>query len=141
MREISAAADAYLHDHLWGVLTTIRSSGAPQVSMVAYAWNGNDLVISCRSSAAKFVNASQRPHVAFSVADDVDCATVVGQAVVHRTGRERDALTARVRDRLADGAPWAAEILDREIASGLDAATRVTITVIPESVRLVQPQG
>ncbi len=141
MNDLSPAADAFLRDHLWGVLSTIRSSGAPQVSMVAYDWNGDDLVISCRGSAAKAVNASRRPAVAFSVSEGVDCATVTGRAVVHQTGPERDALTERVRARLAAGAPWAAEILDREIETGLDAAGRVTITVTPERVRLVQPLG
>ena len=130
-----------IRDSLWGVLTTIRSSGAPQVSMVAYDWNGTDVVISCRSSAAKFVNASKRDQVAFSVADDVDCATVTGRAVVHSTGTARDQLTDRVRQRLLDGAPWAAEILDKEIATGLDEAKRGIITVVPDKVRLVQPLG
>lgn len=109
--------------------------------MVAYDWNGTDLAISCRSSAAKFVNASKRDQVAFSVADDVDCATIAGRAVVHHTGAERDALTERVRQRLVTGAPWAAEILDREIAAGLDESKRVVITVKPDKVRLVQPLG
>ena len=139
--KIDDAADQFLRSHLWGVLVTIRDSGRPQQSMVAYDWNGTDLVISCRSTAAKFVNASKRTAVAFSVSDDVDCLTIDGVAECHDTGSGRDQATERVRQRLLDGAEWGAAILDQDIATGLDAVNRVTITIIPESIRLVQPLG
>jgi len=139
--QISSIADEFLRERLWGTLVTIRASGAPQVSMVAYDWNGSDLVISCRGAAAKFVNAARREDVAFTVADDVDCCTVTGRAVCHATGPERDEATERVRQRLLDGAEWGAAMLDQDIAAGLDTVDRVTITVIPEQVRLVQPLG
>jgi len=93
------------------------------------------------SKVRERVGASARDQVAFSVSDDVDCATVAGRAIVHRTGAVRDQLTSRVRDRLLDGAPWAAEMLDREIEAGLDKSQRVIITVLPDQVRLVQPLG
>ena len=109
--------------------------------MVAYDWDGTDLVISCRGSAAKFVNAARREQVVFTVSDDVDCCTVAGRAVCHRTGPERDAGTERVRQRLLDGAEWGAAMLDRDIEAGLDTVDRVTITVVPDQVRLVQPLG
>lgn len=137
----SPEADAFLRERIWGLLATTRSSGAPQVSMVAYAWNGSDLVISCRGSAAKFVNASRRSDVVFTVADDVDCCTVTGAAICHATGPDRDAGTERVRQRLLDGAEWGAAMLDRDIAAGLDSADRVTITVTPTKINLVQPLG
>ena len=138
---VSGEANAFLRGRLWGTLSTIRTSGAPQVSMVAYDWNGSDLVISCRSSAAKFVNASRRASVVLAVADGVDCCTVTGRAICHSTGPERDAATERLRLRLLDGAEWAAQMLDRDIAAGLDAVDRVTITVAADSVSLVQPLG
>jgi len=109
--------------------------------MVAYDWDGSDLVISCRAAAAKFVNASRRRDVVFTVSDDVDCCTVTGRAVCHRTGPERDAATERVRERLRNGAEWGAEMLDRDFAAGLDEVNRVTITVVPTKVHLVQPLG
>ena len=139
--EISSAADEFLRARLWGLLATTRSAGAPQVSMVAYDWNGDDLVISCRGKAAKFVNASRREAVVFTVPDGVDCCTVTGRAVCHATGVERDARTERVRRRLLDGAEWGAKILDDDIAAGLDAVDRVTITVVPDAVQLIQPLG
>lgn len=134
MSEIPTDADAFPARSPVGRLTTIRSSGGPQVSMVAYDWDGTDLVISCRSTAAKYVNASRRPDVAFTVSEGVDCATVVGRAVVHGTGPERNARTGRVRSRLRPDAPWAAEILDQQVDAGLDDVGRVTITVVPDDV-------
>ena len=139
--EITPAADEFLRSHLWGLLATTRNSGAPQVSMVAYDWDGTDLVMSCRSSAAKFVNAERRAAVSFSVADDVDFCSIDGTAVCHRTGPERDRDTERVRQRLLDGAEWGAAMLDRDIAAGLDEVQRVTITVVPSKVHFVQPLG
>lgn len=109
--------------------------------MVAYDWDGADLVISCHGSAAKFVNASRRSDVVFTVADDVDCCTVTGAATCHTTGIDRDAATERVRARLRNGAEWGAVMLDRDIEAGLDSVNRVTITVTPTNVNLVQPLG
>ncbi|MEM7094503.1 MAG: pyridoxamine 5'-phosphate oxidase family protein [Actinomycetota bacterium] len=139
--EIHPDADEFLRERLWGTLATTRSSGAPQVSMVAYDWDGTDLVISCRGSAAKYVNASRRSDVVFTVVDDIDCCTVTGTATCHATGDERDAGTERVRQRLLDGAEWGAAMLDRDIEAGLDQVDRVTITVTPTDIRLVQPLG
>lgn len=139
--EITDVADEFLRERLWGMLATTRTSGAPQVSMVAYDWDGTDLVISCRAGAAKFVNASRRSDVVFTVADDVDCCTVTGTAICHATGPERDAATERVRERLRNGAEWGAVMLDADVEAGLDTVNRVTITVVPQQVHLVQPLG
>lgn len=109
--------------------------------MVAYDWDGIDLVISCRAQTAKYVNARRNDSVVFSVPDDVDNLTVTGRAVCHGTGPKRDDLTERLRDRLADGHEWASEILDKKIAAGLDAADRVVIQIVPTAIHLVQPRG
>ena len=61
--------DAYLRQHLWALLATSRASGGPQVSMVAYHYDGIDAVVSCRRQAAKFANARARPDVVLTVAD------------------------------------------------------------------------
>lgn len=140
MIDITDQQQAFLVQHVWGQLATTRNSGAPQVSMVAYAWDGRDLAISCRSGAAKFVNAKRRPQVVFTVADDADCLTMAGTATCFTSGLERDSLTERVRDRLRDGEGWAADMLDRDIDAGLDAARRVIIRVAPVDVTLVQPR-
>ena len=123
--------DQYLRDHLWGVLVTTRAAGTPQATMVAYAWDGHDLAISCHRSSAKFVNASRRPAVAVTVADDRRYLAVYGQAEALATGPDRDALTARVQHALG---PQDAAILERAFAQGLDTAGRVILRVVPEQV-------
>jgi len=139
--EATAAEHDYLRTHVWGLLATGRRDGSPQMSMVAYDWDGVDLVISCRGSAAKYVNAGRNESVVFAVPDDLDNLTVTGRAVCHGEGAERDQLTARVRDRLADGHAWAAAILDGDIAAGLDDVDRVIIQIVPTTIHLIRPQG
>lgn len=137
----TASQDAYLRSHVWGLLATGRRSGAPQLSMVAYDWDGIDIVISCRAGAAKFINARRNEHVVFAVPNDVDNLTITGRAMCHQTGHERDRLTARVRDRLADRHLWASGILDGDIAHGLDDVGRVIIQIAPDDIELLTPRG
>jgi len=137
----SAEEHAYLESHVWGLLATGRSNGAPQLSMVAYDWDGTDVVISCRSRAAKFVNAERRDAVVFAVPDGVNNLTVTGTAVCHRSGSHRDLLTERLRDRLTKGHTWASDLLDNDMQSGLDEVDRVIIQIRPSIIHLIQPQG
>lgn len=139
--DVTPDQDRYLREHVWGLLATGRSNGAPQLSMVAYDWDGNDLVISCRGRAAKYINARQRPQVVFAVPDDLDNLTITGSARCHDSGPERDRLTERVRDRLASGHTWASDMLDGDIAAGLDHVDRVIIQILPAAIHLLQPQG
>ena len=50
----------FLKSHRLGVLATSRRSGAPQVSIIAYNFDGNDLVISTGVQSAKYKNASAK---------------------------------------------------------------------------------
>ena len=138
---VSDAEHSYLRDHVWGLLATGRSDGSPQMSMVAYDWDGTDVVISCRGQAAKYVNASRIPGVVFAVPDGLDNLTITGAAMCHRTGATRDHLTRRLCDRLADGHVWASTMLETDITAGLDDAGRVIIQIIPSALSLIQPQG
>ena len=133
--------DTYLREHVWGLLATGRTNGAPQMSMVAYDWDGNDLVISCRSRASKYVNATRNAHVVFAVPDDLNNLTVTGTATCHDSGPVRDQLTERLRDRLDDGHAWASALLNADIAAGLDAVDRVIIQITPSAIHLLKPQG
>lgn len=139
--QATEAETTYLQTHVWGLLATGRRDGSPQMSMVAYDWDGNDVVVSCRSSAAKYVNARRNESVVFAVPDDLDNLTVTGTAVCWETGAERDQMTKRLRDRLANGHLWASDMLDADIAAGLDDANRVIIQIIPTSMQLLTPQG
>ena len=139
--QVTEHEDRYLRTHVWGLLATGRRDGSPQMSMVAYDWDGHDLVISCRSSAAKYVNACRNEAVLFAVPDDLNNLTVTGTAVCWDSSAERDQMTARLRDRLADGHRWASEMLDADIATGLDDVNRVIIQIVPTAIQLLTPQG
>jgi len=128
---ISAEQDAFLRSHRWCLLTTTRTSGTPQVSMVAYSFDGEDLVVSCRWSSAKFVNASRRPDVVVAVADDRRFLAVAGTAECIRTDPLRRELTLRLQSVL-DGGDH--EYLERCLRDGLDASERAVIRVRPAGV-------
>ena len=123
--------DAYLRDHVWGLLATSRDGGGPQVTMVAYAFDGIDAVVSCVRRSAKFANARAHPDVVLTVPDGRRYLSVYGTADCLATGPERDELTRRVRDALE---PGDANILDDAFARGLDEAGRVIIRVRPTNV-------
>jgi PPOX class probable F420-dependent enzyme len=74
----------FLKSHRLGVLATSRRSGAPQVSIIAYNYDGNDVVISTGDQAAKFKNASKRPEVSLIVTDGPKAVTVYGDASIVR---------------------------------------------------------
>lgn len=135
-----SAEQEFLQAHIWGLLATGRRNGAPQVSMVAYDFDGTNIVISCRSSAAKYVNARRNNEVVFSVPDGADNLTVGGAAICYETGPERDAFTARLRDTLAIDNQWAADKLDADIAAGLDTVGRVIIQIAPRTMNLIRPR-
>lgn len=135
------AEHRFLQDHVWGLLATGRSDGSPQVSMVAYDWDGIDVVISTRAHAAKFINASRRGSVVFCVPDGHDNLTITGEAVCHATGPDRDRLTQRLSDLLAVNTGWAADLLEADIDAGLDAVDRVIIQITPARIELNQPRG
>lgn len=62
--KLEARHDAFLEEHRWAVLTTLRASGAPVSSVVAYARDGEDFVVSTpgttfkRSSVARDARAN-----------------------------------------------------------------------------------
>jgi len=123
--------DAFLRDHLWALLATSRTTGGPQVTMVAYHYDGTDAVVSCVRRAAKFANARAHPDVVLTVPDGRRYLSVYGAAECLATGPERDDLTRRVRDALE---PPDAGILEDAFARGLDVAGRVIIRVRPTNV-------
>jgi hypothetical protein len=109
--------------------------------MVAYDWDGHDLVVSCRRGMAKFWNARRREQVVFAVPDGADNLTVTGRAVCHEGGVERDGLTRRLRNSFGPEYEWARVLLDADIEAGLDEVGRVIIQVVPDRIDLIQPTG
>ncbi len=126
---LSTEHDEFLRTHRWALVTTVGASGTPQVTMVAYHWDGRDLAMSIRSTAVKWRNLLARPDIAVTVVDDRRFLTVSGHADAVSADPEREALTLRV---LASLLPEDAAFLQQEIDRGLDASKRVIIRLTPQ---------
>ena len=121
----------FLTEHRWALLSTTRPDNTPQVSMLAYHWDGTDFVFSLRSTAAKWANVGRRPGVVVTVADDRCFLAVQGQAERIESDPDRVALTMRLHASLL---PGDAASLQRDIDAGLNASHRVVIRVVPTRV-------
>ena len=123
--------DEYLRRHRWAVLSTIRGGGSPQVSMVAYDFDGDDLVVSCRRATAKFANAARDPRVVVTIVDGRSYLAVAGTAEVVTEGMRLLDLTARLRASLE---PDDAAALQRDIDNGLEQVGRAILRIMPDRV-------
>jgi len=82
--EVNELQSEFLKTHRLGVLATSKRSGAPQVSIIAYNYDGNDVVISTGIQSAKYKNANKRPEVSLIVTDGPKAVTVYGSAEIVR---------------------------------------------------------
>jgi PPOX class probable F420-dependent enzyme len=127
---LTDAETEFLRSHRWALVATTRRNGAPQVSMVAYHFDGADIVMSIRKSAAKWANTARQPEVVVTVADDQSYVSVAGRADRIASDPDREQLTRRV---LASLKPQHASLLQADIDRGLDVAGRVVLRVLPMS--------
>jgi PPOX class probable F420-dependent enzyme len=123
--------DAFLRAHRWALLSTTRAGGAPQVSMVAYHYDGADLVISCRRASAKFVNAVRDPRVVVAIADDRRYVAIAGTAHAVTAGASLVELTLRLLSSLL---PTDAAVLQHDVDEGLEQVGRAVLRIAPEHV-------
>ena len=123
--DLNKLENEFLKTHRLGVLATSKRSGAPQVSLIAYNYDGSDVVISTGNQSAKFKNASKRPDVSLIVTDGPKAVTVYGTASII-IGPEAEALReARLQ------APRPANAPARTIP---DRGERVILRFVPEKV-------
>ena len=59
----------YLSGHRTGVLATQRVRGAPQMTLIAYHFDGSDIAISTRAPTQKAKNLTKRPEASLAVID------------------------------------------------------------------------
>jgi len=59
----------YLKGHRTAVLATNRKAGAPQQTLIAYHFDGNDIAISVRGFSQKAKNLLRRPDASLAVID------------------------------------------------------------------------
>ncbi len=86
--------DRFLSAHRWAVLTTLRASGSPVSSIVAYARDGDDFVVSTPGGTFKRRSIQRDPRVNLCVISNAEpfnfvaiegTAAVEGDDLVRRT--------------------------------------------------------
>ena len=116
----------YLAGHSMATLATGRKDGSPQVSMVGYAWDGSDVLVTFRRSSAKRHNIARQPRVALLIPDGRKALTVYGDAEL----LEQD--PGRVEGFEAVMAAFKAPARPREeIVKQLDDEGRVVVRIRP----------
>ena len=89
-------AEKWLREHNLCALATGRRDGSPQLSLVSYAYDGEDIVISTATDRPKWLNSRRQPRVAVLVQDGRQYVLVYGRAEYIESDPERLALTKRV---------------------------------------------
>ncbi len=83
----NAAWDEFVTEHRWAVLTVLRADGGPNSSVVAYARDGDELVVSTPGSTFKSAAISRDPKVNLCVisnSEPFNFVAVEGHAEVTR---------------------------------------------------------
>jgi PPOX class probable F420-dependent enzyme len=86
--EVTPGVVQYLQAHRTGVLATQKKSGAPQLTLIAYHFDGASLAISTRAPTQKAKNIGARPEVSLAVIDGQKQLIVYGPATVVRDEAE-----------------------------------------------------
>ena len=88
MPDIHLSLVEYLQGHRTGVLATQRKAGAPQLTLIAYHFDGETLAISTRAPTQKAKNISRRPEVSLAVIDGPRQLIVYGTCDIIRDEAE-----------------------------------------------------
>jgi PPOX class probable F420-dependent enzyme len=117
----------YLQAHRTGVLATVNRNGRPQQTLIAYQFDGNDMVISTRAPTLKAKNISRRPDVSLAVIDGQRQVIVYGRATIVRDPDE----VLRINQERLRKIALRAET-DDELAERLRREDRVVLVLTPE---------
>ena len=128
MSNIDASITEYLRGHRTGVLATSKKSGAPQLTLIAYHFDGSSLAISTRAPTQKARNISVRPEVSLAVIDGSKQLIVYGAASIVRD--EAEVLRLH-RERIRQIA--LRKETDAELEERLKREQRVVILLTPRS--------
>ncbi len=120
--ELQALAETFVKEHRLGVLATGRSRGTPQQSIIAYSFDGDDVVVRTGSEAAKVKNIRRRTGVSLAVTEGPTCVVVYGDA------------------RLLQG-DEAEAYLGEPPSSGRQGGTPTLIVFSPETYRWARLEG
>lgn len=70
--------EEFLKAHRFAALATSRRDGTPQVSLMAYYWDGTNILMSTTKHSAKWKNAKRQPKTALVIHDEYAQLTVYG---------------------------------------------------------------
>ncbi len=88
MISTNPAWDEFLRSHRWAVLTTLRISGSPVSAVVAYALDGDQLVVSTPQATFRRASIARDERVnlcAFSNQEPFNFVAVEGRCGIERT--------------------------------------------------------
>ena len=122
---------AFLSAHRWAVLSHLRANGAPVSSVVAYACDGDEFIVSTPGTTFKRRSIEADPRVnlcAISNAEPFNFVAVEGLASVEHT--DLAANTLKVFAAIADTEYQAPEDLD----GWLESQQRVILRIAPQRV-------
>jgi PPOX class probable F420-dependent enzyme len=117
----------YLSDHRVGVLATNRRTGAPQQTLIAYQFDGNDLAISVRGFSQKAKNLRRNPDASLAVIDGSTQLIVRGAVTII----EDEAEVLRLNQQRMRQISTRRET-DEELAERLRREQRVLLLLKPE---------
>lgn len=127
----NAAQDQFLSDHRWAVLTTLRKDGHPVSSVVAYARDGDTLIVSTPGATFKRRSLDRDPRATLCVVSNSEPFNFV--SVEGRVTVETEQLvtgTRQVFAAIADAGYAEPENLER----WLEQQQRVLLRLHPERV-------
>ena len=125
--------EEFLHAQKLAAFATGRKDGSPQLSHIAYDYDGSDIVISIKSYTAKWHNALRQPRVALLVHDGRKQLVIYGWAEAISEDPERIELTARVFRRITSNPDFA---VTDEFTQGMAAQKRTVLRIIAESATM-----
>ena len=126
--------DEFVTAHRWAVITTLRSSGHPSNSVVAYARDGDTLVVSTPGGTLKHRTLTKDSRVTLTIicnAEPFNFVTIEGEAEIE-SGDIVEA-TRLVFQNIADTGYEEPE----DLAGWIETQSRVIIRVHPERVTAV----
>jgi PPOX class probable F420-dependent enzyme len=125
--DIEPSIARYFSGHRVGVLATNRRAGAPQQTLIAYQFDGNDLAISVRGFSQKAKNLRRSPEASLAVIDGSTQLIVRGPVTII----EDEAEVLRLNQQRMRQISTRGET-DDELAERLRREQRVLLLLKPE---------
>ena len=129
MSEVPASHVDLLERPLFAHLATVRPDGAPQSSVMWFAWDGSRIRMTHTRTRQKFANLADEPRVALSIADPEDgyrYVEVRGRVEAIEDDDDKASFYKALQSRYGE---------DYEVT---DVDVRIVITVAPETFIAVE---